>query len=575
MRGCQSPIDAPLRVASRLILRGDWYRPGESLWGAIQKLAFLNPLPPAAFGKLLLSNAGTRGTLGAVDLRCWGPIVAEKFATALCLNWLASDIALATLEPLSLSDVTPAPRFSQFGCGVRLRYCPICLVQGLHSTIHQLPYVVSCPWHNVAIMDRCKHGDPIPYELSQGSLRYPMCCRHGEMLWPGMTARRWGATMSDQQVEDVRALAQWIAQQRACVPPFELVSSETGASCGTPLGIDSAKSDIRLVPVLHGIVRGPAWLDIACPTVQLGYRITRRCHVEPLGADEDAIASASIHRIPTTKDFSGILPRRSKTPPMKPFRGFEAQFLGWVRRSCLQHLARFKARHLASHRCCATTGRYSFDRFGNRLVCLIGEAYGLCNEGIGISPDRPVDVREWFFFAARGLRLFAFQLAALRVIFARDELLRTISSSQRNTVLRWFAHAAAEVVVMRSLESSLTAVILGRLSRSPWDSAREQIDARYVFPGEVALTPIVLEIEGRPIAITMHTRTELSEENWQRVAACTQLCDLLSSPQPDPLGLCDLLESCGLAELRNVDGRTIREVQLAEWRRQPEADLQQ
>jgi hypothetical protein len=93
------------------------------------------------------------------------------------------------------------------------------------------------------------------------------------------------------------------------------------------------------------------------------------------------------------------------------------------------------------------------------------------------------------------------------------------------------------------------------------------VDGRYFFPGEAAFTPIVLAIEGPPATITMHSRTELSAEHWQRVTACTQLCDLLSSPEPDPTLLGDLLESCGLTALRNLDGRAIREHELAEWKR--------
>lgn len=566
MRGSQSPADAPTRVASRLILGGDWYRPGESLWGAIQKLALLNPLPPAAFEKLLLSEEGKRSTLGSIDLRCWGPIAIEKFASALRLLWSASDIALATLEPFSLSEVVPASRFSQFGCGVPLRYCPICLQQGLHSTIHQLPYVVSCPWHNVRIKDRCRHGAPVPYELSRKSLLWPMCCEHGERLWPASTARRWGATLSERQVDDVRALARWIAKQKGFVPPLELVSRGSREACDQAVGIDSARSEIQLVPFLHGLVRGPEWLDIACPPLQQGETIRRQFPIRWLDADPGTAASASIHRIPTTTSLPGILAGRNRGLDLPSFRGFEARFVGWVRQRCLQHLARFKARYLDSHQC-YVTGRPTFDRIGCRKVCLVGEAYRLCDSRVGISHYRPQDVREWFFCDADDLDLFAIQLAALLDIFARHELLRTSSTRQRNEVLRWFAREVAEVVVMRSLESSLTGVLLDCLERSPWSMVPRLVDGRYLFPGEAAFTPIVLAIEGPPATITMHSRTELSAEHWQRVTACTQICDLLSSPEPDPTLLGDLLESCGLTALRNLDGRAIREHELAEWKR--------
>jgi hypothetical protein len=320
-------------------------------------------------------------------------------------------------------------------------------------------------------------------------------------------------------------------------------------------------------------MRGPAWLDIACSAVRQGNSITRRRYVQALSEVQEAGTSASLHRIPTTANLAGFLAGGRTRTATWQFRGFEARFVGWVRRHCLHQLAKFKARYLASHLCTATTGRQSFDRIGCRQVCLIGEAYRLCNIKIGVSRQRPRDVKKWPFDAAADLAIFAIQLRVLLDIFSREEFLRTLSASQSNDLLKWFAQEVAELVVLRSLESSLTGVLLDYMSLTLYGSRPPEVIPPYLFPGEAAFTPIVLAIEGRPTTITMHSRTELSAENWQRVAACTQLCDLLSSQRPDPASLCDLLEFCGLTELRNIAGRTIREDQLAEWRRREEEAL--
>jgi hypothetical protein len=150
-------------------------------------------------------------------------------------------------------------------------------------------------------------------------------------------------------------------------------------------------------------------------------------------------------------------------------------------------------------------------------------------------------------------------LLALLDVFSQRDFFRTGSPLQRNAVLQWLAEVFAEIVARRTLESNLKAVLLECLSAPPWRIAPRHFECRDLFVGEGAFTPVVLATEGGPITITVHSVTELSGANWQKLIACTDLCDVLSSPTPDPASLCVLLDSCGLAGLRSWSGRTIRE----------------
>lgn len=40
----------------------------------------------------------------------------------------------------------------------RLRGCPLCFSYGYHTMLHQLPWISSCPWHRVALVDACICG---------------------------------------------------------------------------------------------------------------------------------------------------------------------------------------------------------------------------------------------------------------------------------------------------------------------------------------------------------------------------------------------------------------------------------
>jgi hypothetical protein len=54
-------------------------------------------------------------------------------------------------------------------CSSSLRYCPVCLAAGYHSTLFQIRQVVMCPVHAVRLHDRCISCQArVPYRLPRG-----------------------------------------------------------------------------------------------------------------------------------------------------------------------------------------------------------------------------------------------------------------------------------------------------------------------------------------------------------------------------------------------------------------------
>ena len=51
---------------------------------------------------------------------------------------------------------------SVLATGWIFRYCPECLLGGYHTLLHQLPWIHSCAWHDVALREDCQHcGLPV------------------------------------------------------------------------------------------------------------------------------------------------------------------------------------------------------------------------------------------------------------------------------------------------------------------------------------------------------------------------------------------------------------------------------
>jgi hypothetical protein len=60
-----------------------------------------------------------------------------------------------------------------------LRYCTTCAHRGFHSVLFQLPRLVTCPIHNLALIEHCVAcKKPLPHTLSVRALEHPYRCAH-------------------------------------------------------------------------------------------------------------------------------------------------------------------------------------------------------------------------------------------------------------------------------------------------------------------------------------------------------------------------------------------------------------
>ena len=154
-------------------------RPFESLWSAAHKFLYLN----AASNHSFLRHFG-RKRAGISDLRFSGPIDIRKFSRAIRARpeWEAE----ATVDRWSTifkPNLCSAPF---------LRFCPVCIEQGFHSSAFQLLDWRTCPAHDDFLRDSCpKCGATMPLKfprMGMGSFACPAC---GYLLWLDIGADDW------------------------------------------------------------------------------------------------------------------------------------------------------------------------------------------------------------------------------------------------------------------------------------------------------------------------------------------------------------------------------------------------
>lgn len=199
-----------------------WHRPGESLWAALNKVAFATDTSVA---KALMFMTGLSATAVRGATLATEPRIAVLVCTALQLAFNLAGQLLAGIGPLPLS----VRQYLQLG----LRWCPQCLAcGGFHSARFQDWRLEQCPWHECPLLDRC----PACRSAIDPLCEQAWCCNAcGQALYE--PRRRWLA--------DFKAVPPFLGDTTAPMEPFVEVVTAPGLI-----------HFIRTGPVTEGAGRG-------------------------------------------------------------------------------------------------------------------------------------------------------------------------------------------------------------------------------------------------------------------------------------------------------------------------------
>jgi len=141
--------------------------PGISLFGAFARIVRLNHIPSSGF----FSGLSLRNQR-AVDL-------SFRLTFGSGRDSVAASMGVNTDASLRFSDWLPFEcDESVFEQNWSFRFCPVCLRQGFHSHLHQLPWITQCPWHRCRLRTTCSICNA-PLSLTSDSSKPLLVCRNG------------------------------------------------------------------------------------------------------------------------------------------------------------------------------------------------------------------------------------------------------------------------------------------------------------------------------------------------------------------------------------------------------------
>ena len=151
-----------------------WVNLDESIVSILWKFARLN----AIAGPVVVSLAA-RKTIDPYEGVAFTPehIYIERLANTFHLSTRLLGIALASkVDPMRMSS--------------QLRWCPVCMMDGYHSVVHQFESVQRCPIHRHTLEVLCRScQEPSAYRLHAKLLDAPYRCGHCGMGFA--TYLRW------------------------------------------------------------------------------------------------------------------------------------------------------------------------------------------------------------------------------------------------------------------------------------------------------------------------------------------------------------------------------------------------
>lgn len=90
-----------------------------------------------------------------------------------------------------------------------LRYCPECWLEGYHSLLHQLPWVIACPFHGVRLLRNCLIcGRTTGMDSPRNAVIYPFRCEH-------CGSQMGGRHLTSANTERELVALRWLAEAAA------------------------------------------------------------------------------------------------------------------------------------------------------------------------------------------------------------------------------------------------------------------------------------------------------------------------------------------------------------------------
>jgi hypothetical protein len=164
--------------------RSSWILEYESPWSIIQKFCHFNSI---TFRDFLFK-------VGSDHVRILKGKIGQNHKSAYTLSGLSEELVQSILSyPLKemnnkfinkiLLPLQYKDNFSHNYLSGKLRFCPLCIQEKYHSTLHQFKFVNNCPIHNIKLLTNCpKCNQDYPYILEVTNLSLDYKCNCGFKL---------------------------------------------------------------------------------------------------------------------------------------------------------------------------------------------------------------------------------------------------------------------------------------------------------------------------------------------------------------------------------------------------------
>lgn len=105
--------------------------------------------------------------------------------------------------------MTDDPRLPSY---VRLRYCLPCIRLGYHTTLHQLPWISTCPWHGVRLRESCPRCNGFPVTVAGTPTKLLACACGFDLMNESASALQ--RLPHPNAAAYLQAYLNWCAEQR-------------------------------------------------------------------------------------------------------------------------------------------------------------------------------------------------------------------------------------------------------------------------------------------------------------------------------------------------------------------------